>query len=36
MNASQPIVDYRTSPDQYRHVKLGFDGALATLKIDID
>jgi benzoyl-CoA-dihydrodiol lyase len=36
MNASQPIVDYRTAPEQYRHVKLGFDGPVATLKIDID
>ena len=29
-------VDYLTNPSQYRHVKLGFDGALATLAIDID
>jgi len=36
MNASQPVVDYRTAPEQYRHVKLGFDGPVATLKIDID
>jgi benzoyl-CoA-dihydrodiol lyase len=36
MNASQPIVDYRTAPEHYRHVKLGFDGPVATLKIDID
>ncbi|MEN9769368.1 MAG: hypothetical protein RLZZ180_998 [Pseudomonadota bacterium] len=36
MNASQPIVDYRTAPEQYRHVKLGYDGPVATLKIDID
>jgi benzoyl-CoA-dihydrodiol lyase len=33
---SAPIVDYRTQPDQYRHVKLGFEGPIATLKIDID
>ena len=31
-----PRVDYLTDPSQYRHVKLGFDGAIATLAIDID
>ena len=29
-------VDYRTDPGQYRHWKLSFDGAVATLAIDID
>ncbi|MEO8124350.1 MAG: 2,3-epoxybenzoyl-CoA dihydrolase [Burkholderiales bacterium] len=29
-------VDYLTDPAQYRHVKLGFDGVLATLSIEID
>ena len=29
-------VDYQTDPSQYRHLKLGFDGPLATLSIDID
>ena len=29
-------VDYRTDPSRYHHVKLGFDGAIATLAIDID
>ncbi|MDZ4280369.1 2,3-epoxybenzoyl-CoA dihydrolase [Hydrogenophaga sp.] len=29
-------VDYRTEPSQYRHWKLSFDGAVATLAIDID
>ena len=33
---SMPQVDYRTAPEQYRHVKLGFEGPIATLKIDID
>jgi len=33
---SAPQVDYRTAPEQYRHVKLGFEGPIATLKIDID
>ncbi|HEY4805083.1 MAG TPA: 2,3-epoxybenzoyl-CoA dihydrolase [Paraburkholderia sp.] len=28
-------VDYRTDPSQYRHWKLTFDGAVATLGIDI-
>jgi len=31
-----PIVDYRTAPEQYRHVKLSFEGPVATLKVDID
>ena len=31
-----PTVDYQIDPSRYRHVKLGFDGALATLAIDID
>ncbi|HKT95599.1 MAG TPA: 2,3-epoxybenzoyl-CoA dihydrolase [Paraburkholderia sp.] len=30
-----PRVDYRTDPSQYRHWKLSFDGAVATLGIDI-
>ena len=29
-------VDYRTEPGRYRHWKLAFDGAVATLSIDID
>ena len=29
-------VDYRTAPSEYRHWKLAFDGAVATLAIDID
>lgn len=29
-------VDYRTEPSQYRHWKLSFDGAVATLSIDIN
>ena len=29
-------VDYRTEPSQYRHWKLSFEGAVATLAIDID
>jgi benzoyl-CoA-dihydrodiol lyase len=30
------VVDYQTSPAQYRHWKLSFDGAIATLKADFD
>ncbi|MFX1675698.1 2,3-epoxybenzoyl-CoA dihydrolase [Paraburkholderia sp. A2WS-5] len=40
--AAQPVaqpaasrVDYRTDPSQYRHWKLSFEGAVATLGIDI-
>ena len=31
-----PRVEYQTHPSQYRHVKLIFNGAIATLSIDID
>ena len=31
-----PTVDYRTSPDQYRHWSLSFDGPVATLTADFD
>ncbi len=31
-----PIVDYRTEPSQYRHIKLAFDGVVATLSLAID
>ena len=34
--ANAPLVDYRTAPEQYRHIKLSFEGPVATLKIDID
>ncbi|MDM7941204.1 MAG: 2,3-epoxybenzoyl-CoA dihydrolase [Hydrogenophaga sp.] len=34
--ATPTTVDYRTEPGQYRHWKLSFDGAVATLAIDID
>src|SRR6059036_4083895 len=32
---ASPRVDYRTAPSNYRHWKLGFEGAVATLTIDI-
>ncbi len=36
MNATDSLapVDYRTDPSQYRHWKLSFDGAIATLAAD--
>jgi benzoyl-CoA-dihydrodiol lyase len=33
--ASQPRVDYRTEPSQYRHWKLSAEGALARLTLDV-
>ncbi|HXK53238.1 MAG TPA: enoyl-CoA hydratase-related protein, partial [Hyphomicrobiales bacterium] len=29
-------IDFRTSPDKYRHWKLDFDGPVATLTMDVD
>ena len=34
--ATSPRVDYETHPDKYRHLKLAFDGPVATIAIDID
>ena len=34
--STSPAVDYQTSPEQYKHVKLSFNGPVATLSIDID
>ena len=34
-NVSQPRVSFATSPDEYRHWKLSFDGAVATLSMDV-
>ncbi len=33
---TNPIVDYRTYPDCYQHWRLGFDGATATLSMDVN
>ncbi len=33
---SAPRVDYQTDPSQYKHLKLTFDGPVATLAVDID
>jgi benzoyl-CoA-dihydrodiol lyase len=35
VNPSSPV-DYQTHPSQYRHWKLSFDGAVATLAADFD
>ena len=29
------MVDFRTEPSRYRHWKLGFDGRVATLAMDV-
>ncbi|MCL4774709.1 MAG: 2,3-epoxybenzoyl-CoA dihydrolase [Burkholderiaceae bacterium] len=34
--SESPRVDYRTDPSKYRHLKLAFDGPIATLSLDID
>jgi benzoyl-CoA-dihydrodiol lyase len=31
-----PIVDYQTTPAQYKHIQLSFDGEVATLSININ
>ncbi|SCB18013.1 2,3-epoxybenzoyl-CoA dihydrolase [Cupriavidus alkaliphilus] len=31
-----PRVDYQTDPSHYKHLKLAFDGPVATLAVDID
>ncbi len=36
MSNTSPRVEYQTDPSQYRHWKLSFDGAIATLALDID
>ena len=35
MSSPNPV-DYQTHPSQYKHWKLAFDGAIATLKADFD
>jgi benzoyl-CoA-dihydrodiol lyase len=34
--ATAPRVEYQTHPSQYKHIKLGFNGPVATLAVDID
>ncbi len=36
MTLTNPKVDYRTDPGQYHHIKLAFNGPVASLAIDID
>jgi benzoyl-CoA-dihydrodiol lyase len=31
-----PLIDHRTDPSRYRHWRLGVDGAVATLTMDVD
>jgi benzoyl-CoA-dihydrodiol lyase len=33
---SHPRVEYQTDPTQYKHLKLSFNGVVATLAVDID
>ena len=30
------MIDFRTRPEDYKHWKLAFDGAVATLSMDVD
>jgi benzoyl-CoA-dihydrodiol lyase len=34
--AQAPRVDYQTHPDRYRHYRVRYDGAVATLSLDVD
>src|SRR5262245_28371538 len=36
MTDAEATVDYRTDPSRYRHWKLGIDGSVATLTLDVD
>jgi benzoyl-CoA-dihydrodiol lyase len=33
---SEPCIDFETSPERYRHWRLGFDGDVAELILDVD
>ena len=35
-NGAKPFFTYDTHPDRYAHWKLAFDGAVATLRMDVD
>jgi benzoyl-CoA-dihydrodiol lyase len=35
-SVTETVVDFRTEPSRYRHWKLGVDGAVATLTLDVD
>src|SRR5579884_1196876 len=34
--AAAPLIDFCTEPGRYRHWRLAFDGAVATLTMDVD
>ena len=34
-NSENPVINFQTSPDQYRHWRLDFDGAVARLSMDV-
>jgi benzoyl-CoA-dihydrodiol lyase len=36
MTQTAPLVDYRTSPERYRHWRLAVEGQVATLTMDVD
>jgi benzoyl-CoA-dihydrodiol lyase len=36
MSTASPKVDYRTTPEQYKHWSLSFDGSVATLSLSIN
>src|SRR6476661_5138970 len=35
LNPENPVINFQTSPDQYRHWKLEIDGSVATLSMDV-
>ena len=34
--ADAPRVDYETHPERYRHVRVRYDGPVATIALDVD
>ncbi len=34
--SGEPLVDFRTRPERYRHWRLGIEGRVATLTLDVD
>ena len=35
LNTANPVIDFQTAPDKYRHWKLEIDGPVATLSMDV-
>src|ERR1700683_5332190 len=33
---AQPVVEFRVDPERYRHWRVGFDGPVATVTMDVD